>query len=112
MKKVALVLGDVNVDLVIPVRVSGQAEVLPRREKLKLHGGGTGGNTAAALSRLGIPTRFIGTVGDDGYGRWSAEELQSEGVDVQYRVVGAEADPHAQIDEGLHRVHPLFLLFG
>jgi sugar/nucleoside kinase (ribokinase family) len=36
------------------------------------------------LARLGIPTRFIGSVGEDGYGHWSAEGLQQEGVDIQF----------------------------
>lgn len=80
----ALVMGDVNVDLVIPLSDLDGGPPQPRPETLKLHGGGTGGNTAAALARLGIPTRFIGTVGDDGYGRWSAEDLQKEGIDTRF----------------------------
>jgi sugar/nucleoside kinase (ribokinase family) len=83
-KKSVLVLGDVNVDLVIPLRSFDEDKPLPRTETPRLHGGGTGGNTAAALARLGVPVSFIGTVGDDGYGRWSAEDLQDEGVDIRY----------------------------
>lgn len=80
----ALVLGDLNVDLVIPLRDQKGANSQPREEKPQLHGGGTGGNSAAALARLGIPVRFIGTVGDDGYGRWSADDLLKDGVDTRY----------------------------
>lgn len=83
-RKTVLVLGDVNVDLVIPLRSLDEGVNQPRSETLKLHGGGTGGNSAAALARLGVPTRFIGSVGDDGYGRWSVNDLLKEGVDTRY----------------------------
>ena len=46
----------------------------------RLTGGGTAGNTAAALARLGVPVVFHGAVGDDGFGRWLAEELRASGV--------------------------------
>jgi len=84
----ALVLGDLNVDLVIPLRAGDQ--VRSQTEGLQLHGGGTGGNTAAALARLGVPVGFIGTVGDDGYGRWSANDLQKEGVDIRFLQVAEQ----------------------
>ena len=83
-KRSALVLGDVNVDLVIPLCEDNGDKVQPRSEPPQLHGGGTGGNSAAALARLGVPVSFIGTVGDDAYGRWSADDLQGEGVDTSY----------------------------
>lgn len=83
-EKLVLVLGDVNVDLVIPLQDLKGDIPQPRAEFTELHGGGTGGNSAAALARLGVPVRFIGAVGDDGYGRWSAETLLKEGVDTSY----------------------------
>ena len=82
-RKSALVLGDVNVDLVIPLGGQGAALTQPREDTLQLHGGGTGGNTAAALARLGVPVGFIGTIGNDAYGRWAVEDLQAEGVDTR-----------------------------
>ena len=83
-KNPALVLGDVNVDLVVSLRGRDGDKIQPRTESPQLHGGGTAGNSAAALARLGVPVRFIGTVGDDGYGRWSVDDLQKEGVDTRY----------------------------
>lgn len=77
-------LGDVNVDLVIPLCEDNGDKAQPRSETPQLHGGGTGGNSAAALARLGVPVSFIGTVGDDAYGRWSADDLQQEGVDTRF----------------------------
>ena len=83
-KRAALVLGDVNVDLVIPLGEVDEQKTKPRKDTPQLHGGGTGGNSAAALARLGIPVSFIGTVGDDGFGRWSVNDLKREGVDTRY----------------------------
>ena len=79
-----MVLGDVNVDLVIPLRDPGKSITQPRTETPQLHGGGTGGNAAAGLARLGIPVGFIGTVGNDSYGRWSMDDLRQEGVDTSH----------------------------
>lgn len=83
-RKGVCVLGDVNVDLVIPLRDAEIVSSQPRTDPPQLHGGGTGGNAAAGLARLGVPVGFIGTVGDDGYGRWAAEDLQQEGVDTSH----------------------------
>ncbi len=82
--KRALVLGDLNVDLVIPLRKEGERTPQIKKDRLQLHGGGTGGNSATALARLGVPVDFIGTIGDDAYGRWSANDLKNEGVDTRY----------------------------
>jgi len=45
-------------------------------------GGGTAANIAVALARLGVPTLFVTTVGDDALGRQLLSELQHEGLDV------------------------------
>jgi len=83
-KKAALVLGDVNVDLVISLGEVDEHQTRPRKELPQLHGGGTGGNAAAGLARLGVPVSFIGTVGDDSFGHWSANALAQEGVDTRH----------------------------
>ena len=76
-----LVLGDANVDLVIPLSDRSPGAAIQRDSALELHGGGTAANVAVALARLGEQVSFIGTVGDDGYGRWVIEDLKKEGVD-------------------------------
>jgi fructokinase/2-dehydro-3-deoxygluconokinase len=48
----------------------------------RLLGGGSAANTAAALAQLGVSTRFVGTVGDDGYGRFAVADLAAAGVDT------------------------------
>ena len=77
-----LVLGDANVDLVIPLSDRSTDNVVQRNSALELHGGGTAANVAVALARLGEQVSFIGTVGDDGYGRWVKEDLENESVDT------------------------------
>lgn len=80
--KPAVVLGDVNVDLVIalPDRSRGQLDLTGSVPQL--FGGGTAGNAAVGIARLGLPVRFIGAVGDDGYGRWIAADFDREGIDT------------------------------
>jgi sugar/nucleoside kinase (ribokinase family) len=78
------VLGDANVDLVIPLEDHSPGDPAPRESTLELHGGGTAANVAVGLSRLGEQVAFIGTVGDDGYGRWVMNDLDAEGIDRQH----------------------------
>ena len=75
-----MVLGDVNVDLTL----HAPDRSIPRGSRTlrepELAGGGTAGNTAAALARLGIPVEFAGAVGDDAFGRWIAGDLDVLGI--------------------------------
>jgi sugar/nucleoside kinase (ribokinase family) len=79
-----VVLGDANVDLVIrlPDRSSGRADLTGSVPHL--YGGGSAANVAVALARLGVPVTFVGSVGDDGYGRWVRDDLIREGIDTGY----------------------------
>ena len=81
-KSRVLVLGDANVALVIPLSDRFPGAPIPRDSALELHGGGTAANVAVALARLGVKTSFIGTIGDDGYGRWVINDFRHEGVDT------------------------------
>lgn len=82
MTRPVVILGDANVDLVIqlPDRSKGVPDL--SRSEPQLFGGGTSANTAVALARLGVPVTFIGAVGDDGYGRWIADDFRREGVNT------------------------------
>ncbi len=46
--------------------------------------GGAVANTATALVRLGVPTRFIGKVGGDKFGLAMKKEMETEGADVSF----------------------------
>jgi sugar/nucleoside kinase (ribokinase family) len=88
-EKPVLVIGDACVDLMVQVpEKSGSDRQHPPPE---LHGGGTGANTAVALARLNVATTFMGTIGDDSYGRFARSTLEAEGIGTSYVVT----DHHA-----------------
>lgn len=73
-----LVLGNVNVDLVMGDvdgwPAVGTEVILPRSE---MRAGGSAGNTALALSGLGIPHRLVAGVGSDMMGDWLASQFDA-----------------------------------
>lgn len=75
-----LVIGDANVDLLVRLPDQHDRRRQPPPPVLAL--GGTGANTAVALRRLDVAVALLGTVGDDGYGRFVRRELAAAGVDV------------------------------
>jgi ribokinase len=78
----ALAVSAHNLDRVYEVdRIAPEHEaevVAPPR----MHAGGAGANTAAALARLGTRTATIGAVGDDGEGVILRDALEKAGVDT------------------------------
>ncbi len=73
-----LVNGDVNCDVLITIPENGMQNAKP----LELALGGTGGNSAVAFARLGMPCKMMGTSGQDYYGRFILNTLQQEMVDT------------------------------
>lgn len=51
---------------------------------LSLGIGGAESNVAIALKRLGVPTAWIGRIGNDSLGRLIERELQAEGLDMYF----------------------------
>ncbi len=51
--------------------------------------GGAPANVAVAAARLGVRTAFLGAVGDDEFGRFLAQELTVNGVDVSGLVLSS-----------------------
>ena len=84
-----LVVGDCNPDLVMLGEdvepVFGQVERVLDRGELVV--GGSGSITACGAARLGLRTAFVGTVGDDAFGRFMLAALTDRGVDVSGCVV-------------------------
>ena len=76
-----VVIGDANVDVEI-VLPSGHHLGTHANPEPRLFGGGSAANTASALARLGVGCRFVGTVGDDTYGRFAVAALVDAGVDT------------------------------
>jgi sugar/nucleoside kinase (ribokinase family) len=77
------VLGDANVDMVIrlPDRAPGAVDLTGSEPRL--YGGGSAANVAVGLARLDLAVTFIGSVGDDGFGRWLADDFAGEDVDTR-----------------------------
>lgn len=73
--------GDLFTDVVAQLRGDLRyADDVPAR--VTAHGGGAAANTAAWLADLGVPTAFVGRVGDDVLGRAAVDLLVMAGVDV------------------------------
>lgn len=85
----AIIIGDACVDITIHLEDLIRESDDIRSPKLKpvLTGGGTSANTAIALSKLGVSTAFLGTVGDDYCGRFICKELQRQNIDTTYTLV-------------------------
>ena len=74
----ALCLGELLVDFVPTRTGAGLAEA----EAFQKAAGGAPANVAVGLARLGVPSGFLGQVGDDGFGRFLADTLAGAGVDT------------------------------
>ncbi len=76
-------IGALNVDKIYRVpRIGREGEELPVLEALEAPGG-SAANTIVALSRLGLSTGFIGTIGDDSDGNFILNDLEREGVNTE-----------------------------
>jgi ribokinase len=77
-----LVVGSANIDLVTRVpRIPKPGESLLGMGFTTVTGG-KGANQAVAAARLGAETRFVGCVGNDGFGQQQRESLSEAGVDL------------------------------
>jgi sugar/nucleoside kinase (ribokinase family) len=84
MKPGVVVLGDANVDMVIHLPGRSVADQVDLTDsEPQLYGGGSAANVGVGLARLGVTVTFIGSVGDDGYGRWVRDDLAREGLDIR-----------------------------
>ena len=92
------VLGDANVDIIVPYpKYLNEERTMVEYPSPSLQGGGTSSNTAVALARLGVCTSFVGTIGDDQYGKYIRADFEKEGVDISQLVVEpAEGEPGVQ----------------
>lgn len=99
MHKKILVVGDTNVDIIVPYpKFKNKERTLVEYPNPCLQGGGTAANTAVALARLGCPTEFVGSIGQDQYGSYIQKDFEKEKVSTkqlfiesQYHTVGVFA---------------------
>ena len=71
-------LGELLIDFVPTVTGVGLAGA----ETFRKAAGGAPANVAVGLARLGVPSAFLGMVGEDGFGHFLADTLRDAGVDV------------------------------
>jgi ribokinase len=76
------VVGSINLDLVAQLDALPQAGETLTAHEFSYVPGGKGANQAVAAARLGAKVRFVGSVGDDEFGRLAVSELQETGVDL------------------------------
>lgn len=81
MKPEVVGLGAMNLDRLLRVEKIVREGEAPAHE-MCLSAGGSAANTIYALARLGVPTGFIGAVGDDEEGRRLVADLAGQGVDT------------------------------
>ncbi|KGE77045.1 carbohydrate kinase family protein [Halomonas salina] len=74
-----IAFGEALVDM-LSSRLGDADERTP--ETFTPYAGGAPANVAVACARLGVPSRFLGMLGDDHFGDFLAAELSAQGVDV------------------------------
>jgi fructokinase len=82
-----ITLGELLIDFV--PTVSGVT--LIEAPAFKKAAGGAPANVAAGLAKLGVPTGFMGKVGDDAFGHFLAQTLKECGVDIRALRFSTEA---------------------
>ena len=101
-------LGEALVDLICERRTASLTEA----DCFTPHFGGALANVAVAARRAGAETALAGAAGDDDWGRWLAEQLEREGVELEYfELLSNEQTPiaFASFDE---TGEPSFQIYG
>lgn len=78
-----VVAGEILVDLLSAEPASGLGEAA----MFERHAGGSAANLATNLARLGVPTALVGSVGDDGFGRFLRRSVEATGVQARLRTI-------------------------
>jgi ribokinase len=76
-------IGDVNVDLIIPMDKMPDLGKQVIVRDFQIHGGGCSANFSLACARLGMDVRLFGKVGDDVFGSYVLVELEENNVDTR-----------------------------
>jgi fructokinase len=88
-----VVVGDAGVDIIVHFpKFLNEDRTNVEYKTPFLIGGGTAANTAVSLARLGISTSFIGTIGDDQYGKHVIEDFQHEKINTKNVIVDKDVN--------------------
>ena len=96
------VVGSINQDFVMSVERRPEPGETVTEAQLSRSNGGKGANQAAAAALLGASVKFLGRVGDDGFGRPLVEALADKGVDTSL----IEASPDSSTGTAFITVTP------
>ncbi|MCG2886620.1 MAG: carbohydrate kinase family protein [Vulcanisaeta sp.] len=83
-RAVVLSIGNLNLDIYVKTDVIPRPDESVDAYEAYMGGGGSAANFAVAVARLGIKSRFLGSVGNDQLGEMLIRELESEGVDTRF----------------------------
>jgi ribokinase len=83
MRKQAVVVGSVNLDLVCSVKQIPRPGETLSGSRFEMFHGGKGANQAVAITRLGHPVSMIAKVGDDEFGERLRRGLKTAGVNTR-----------------------------
>ncbi|RDI96261.1 carbohydrate kinase [Meiothermus sp. QL-1] len=80
------------------------------------YAGGLGGavlHTAAILARVGLPTRFVGEVGEDFLGRWALAQISGNRIETRFVRARPELGTHLRLVELGEKGHSsLYRVYG
>jgi ribokinase len=96
------VVGSINQDFVLSVERRPEPGETVTEAQLSKSNGGKGANQAAAAVLLGASVKFLGRVGDDGFGEPLVEALADKGVDTSL----IEASPDSSTGTAFITVTP------
>lgn len=85
------VLGDANIDVIMPIDDYPQPGGDKRSERAVIHAGGSAANTALALARLGFAPSLLACLGQDLPGDMLRQELERGGLNLSHLQVSASA---------------------
>lgn len=88
--KKILVIGSSNTDMVIKTNHFPAPGETILGGRFLMNAGGKGANQAVAASRLGGVVTFIGKIGDDIFGKQAVQQLEDEGINVDFVAVDPE----------------------
>ena len=87
----AVLLGDINIDISMPVAAYPPPGSDAQAPDASWQLGGTASNTACVLAHLGLPTAILSAVGTDPWAEYALRVLAQAGVDTQLVVRKAHA---------------------
>ncbi|ADY00314.1 PfkB domain protein [Vulcanisaeta moutnovskia 768-28] len=83
-RTIVLSMGNLNLDIYVKTDAIPRPDESVDAYETYMGGGGSAANFSVAVARLGLGSRFLGSVGNDQFGDMLIKELESEGVDTKF----------------------------